>query len=46
MRPEWANNGQVRILVQESTRGDDELNRRGIPLSIGLASNEEQRQML
>ena len=45
MRPDWIDKGQVRILVQESTRGDEELNKRGVPLSVSFAKNEEQRQM-
>lgn len=44
-RPDWLEKGQVRILLQESTLGDPELNARGVPLSVSYAKSEEQRQM-
>ena len=45
MRPDWVDKGQVRILAQESMVGDPDLNKRGIPLSVSLATSAEQRQM-
>ncbi len=45
MRPDWLEKKFVRILVQESLTGDDELNRLGVPLSVSLAANAEQKQM-
>ena len=44
-RPDWLEKNQIRILLQESTVGDPELNKRGVPLSINLAKSEEQKQM-
>ena len=45
MRPDWLEKGSVRILLQEAIKGDADLTRQGIPVSINMATSEEQRQM-
>ena len=46
-RPDWFVEGSpVRVLVQESIKGDPELTRRGVPLALDFAKTREQRQIL
>lgn len=45
-RPDWFEKNLVRVLAQESARGDEALNRQGVPLTVDFAKSPEQRQML
>lgn len=45
-RPAWATNGFVRVLMQLSVDGDQELNAKGIPTALQLARTDEQRALL
>ena len=46
-RPDWfGENSPVRVLAQESIKGDPELNKRGVPLTLDFAKTPEQRQIL
>ncbi len=45
-RPDWFEKKIVRVLVQESTVGDAELNKEKVPLSVSYTQDPEKRQML
>ncbi|HWG04897.1 MAG TPA: hypothetical protein VG271_07770, partial [Beijerinckiaceae bacterium] len=46
-RPDWFRDpSPVRVLVQESSTGDPDLNKRGVPLAVDFAKTPEQRQIL
>ena len=43
---DWVKNGFLRILVQEDLKGEPEVTRMGVPLSIEFARTEEDRQVM
>lgn len=45
-RPDWFEKKTVRVLVQESIKGNEALNKQGIPLALDFAKTPEQRRML
>ncbi len=45
-RPDWFANKLVRVLVQEATSGDPDLNAQKVPLSVDYVKDPTQRQML
>ena len=46
-RPDWfVPNSPIRILAQESIKGDPELNKRGVPRTLDFAKTPEQKQIL
>lgn len=46
-RPDWFRDGSpVSVLVQESIKGDPELNKIGVPLALDFAKTPEQRKIL
>ena len=44
--PYWFKNHTVKVLVQESSVGYPDLNKRGVPLTVDFAKTPEQRQAL
>ena len=44
--PDWLPSGKIRILAQETNRGDPRLNAMGIPLTYSMAKTDEDREML
>ena len=44
-RPDWFEKKFVRVLVQESIKGDPDLNRQKVPVVFTYAKSDEQRQM-
>ena len=44
-RPDWFEKKFVRVLVQESVKGDPDLVRQNVPVVFSHAKNSEQRQM-
>ncbi len=46
-KPDWFEPGSpIRVLAQESIKGDPELNRKGVPKTLDFAKTDEQRQIL
>jgi tripartite-type tricarboxylate transporter receptor subunit TctC len=45
-RPDWLENGFIRVLVQENIDGSPLLNKLGVPRSIDLAKTDEARQII
>jgi tripartite-type tricarboxylate transporter receptor subunit TctC len=43
---DWINSGFMHVIVQEDLKGEPELTRKGIPLSISFAKSEEDRQVM
>lgn len=43
-RPRWLQDGTVRPILQENTKGYPELDKMGVPLAIDFAKTDEQRQ--
>jgi tripartite-type tricarboxylate transporter receptor subunit TctC len=46
MHPDWFSTGKVQVLVQLSTAGHPDLNKRGVPLAAALARNDDQRKVM
>jgi tripartite-type tricarboxylate transporter receptor subunit TctC len=44
--PAMLRNGEIKIFLQENNQGLPELNKRGVPLSISYARDDEQRRIL
>jgi tripartite-type tricarboxylate transporter receptor subunit TctC len=44
--PGWLDNPDMRILVQETSKGNDVLNKRGVPVAADLAKTPEDREVL
>jgi len=44
--PDWATSGKIRILAQETTKGDPELDAKGIPLTYSFAKSDEDRKVM
>lgn len=43
---DWIANGTAKVLVQESLKGDADLNKKGVPLAISFAKTDEQRKIM
>ncbi len=43
---DWLTSGFIKILVQEDLKGQPEVSRMGVPLSIDFAKTEEDRQVM
>ena len=46
MHPDWFKNDTVRVLVQLSTKGHPDLNRRGVPRAEELARTDDDRRVI
>jgi tripartite-type tricarboxylate transporter receptor subunit TctC len=46
MHPEWFRDDKVRVLVQLSTRGHPDLNRRGVPRAEELARDDDEKKVI
>jgi hypothetical protein len=46
MHPDWFAKDTIRILVQLSTKGHDDLNKRGVPRAEELARNDDDRKVI
>lgn len=46
MHPEWFSKDLVRVLVQLSNKGHDDLNKRGVPLAADLARTDDERKVI
>ncbi len=46
MHPDWFAKDTIRVLVQLSTKGHDELNKRGVPRAEELAQNEDDKKVI
>jgi tripartite-type tricarboxylate transporter receptor subunit TctC len=44
--PDWLTNGTIRILAQETTRGQPDMNKMGVPLALSFAKTDEDRQVM
>ncbi len=45
-KPDWFANNIVRVLLQEATKGADDLNAQKVPLSVDFAKTAEQRAIM
>ena len=45
-KPDWFANKTVRVLLQEATKGADDLNAEKVPLSVDFAKTPEQRAIM
>ncbi|MFL6799042.1 MAG: Bug family tripartite tricarboxylate transporter substrate binding protein [Xanthobacteraceae bacterium] len=45
-RPDWIQNGFIRVLVQEHAKGHSAVNRMGVPLAVDFAKGEDERRIL
>jgi tripartite-type tricarboxylate transporter receptor subunit TctC len=46
LHPDWFKEDKVRVLVQLSTKGHPDLNKRGVPRAEELAKNDEDRRVI
>jgi len=46
MHPNWFSTGTIKVLVQLSTDGHPELNKRGVPRAIEFARNDDERKVM
>jgi len=46
MHPEWFAKDTIRVLVQLSNKGHDDLNKRGVPLAASSARNDDDRKVI
>lgn len=46
MRPKWFQDGTVKPILQETTKGYPDLDKLGVPKAIDFATNDDQRQMM
>jgi len=46
MHPDWFAKDTIRVLVQLSTKGHDELNKRGVPRAEELAQDEDDKKVI
>jgi tripartite-type tricarboxylate transporter receptor subunit TctC len=46
MHPEWFAKDTIRVLVQLSNKGHDDLNKRGVPLAGSSARNDDDRKVI
>src|SRR3954467_9530691 len=46
MHPDWFAKDTIRVLVQLSTKGHDDLNRRGVPRAEELAQNDDDKKVI
>jgi hypothetical protein len=46
LHPDWFKNDTVRVLVQLSTKGNADLNRRGVPRAEEFARTEDERRVI
>jgi tripartite-type tricarboxylate transporter receptor subunit TctC len=46
MHPDWFTQDKVRVLVQLSTKGHADLNKRGVPRAADLARNDDDRRVI
>ena len=46
MHPDWFAKDTIRVLVQLSTKGHDDLNKRGVPRAEELARNEDDKRVI
>ena len=46
LHPDWFKEDKVRVLVQLSTKGHPDLNKRGVPRAEELARNDEDRRVI
>ena len=46
LHPDWFSKDIIRVLVQLSTKGHDDLNKRGVPRAEQLARTDEERQVI
>jgi tripartite-type tricarboxylate transporter receptor subunit TctC len=46
MHPDWFAKDTIRVLVQLSTKGHDDLNKRGVPLAGSSARNDDDRKVI
>ena len=46
MHPDWFAKDTIRVLVQLSTKGHDDLNKRGVPRAEGLAQSEDDKKVI
>lgn len=44
--PDWATSGKIRVLVQETNKGNATLDAKGVPLSYSFAKSDEDRQIM
>jgi tripartite-type tricarboxylate transporter receptor subunit TctC len=44
--PSWIDSKDMRLLVQETSEGHPELNKRGVPVAVDFAKSPEDRQVL
>jgi tripartite-type tricarboxylate transporter receptor subunit TctC len=44
--PDWLTNGTIKILAQETTRGQPDMNKMGVPLALSFAKTDEDRQVM
>jgi tripartite-type tricarboxylate transporter receptor subunit TctC len=44
--PDWVPSGKIRLLAQETNRGDPRLNALGVPLTYAMAKTDEDREIL
>src|SRR6185503_19400770 len=46
LHPEWFSKDTVRVLVQLSNKGHDDLNKRGVPRAADFARNDDDRKVI
>jgi len=46
MHPDWFAKDTIRVLVQLSTKGHDDLNKRGVPRAEELARNDDDKKVI
>ncbi len=46
MHPDWFAKDTIRVLVQLSTKGHNDLNKRGVPLAASSARNDDDRKVI
>jgi tripartite-type tricarboxylate transporter receptor subunit TctC len=44
--PDWLTNGTIKILAQETTRGQPDMDKMGVPLALSFAKTDEDRQVM
>ena len=46
LHPDWFAKDTIRVLVQLSTKGHPDLNKRGVPRAVEFARNDDERQVM